>query len=908
VIKSTLLVIFFFFTGICAGIGQTISMKGRVTDDTLARSVTNVVAMAVRLSDSVMVKFARTDSNGFFRMQGLPVDTYQVVFSHQKFADRTFIIMGNKNDSVIDFKNVSLPIKSAQLAEVVIYGFSSPVYFKGDTLIYTADSFNVKPNAVVEDLLKKLPGIRVDGNGKIFSQGQVVDKVLVDGDEFFGSDPTVATKNLPANSLESVQVYDKKKENASEDSKETEKIMNLKLKEDAKKGYFGKISGAGDFDKFYEEQVLLNRFNGRQKISIFSLGSNTLNSSFGWQDRNEYGLDNEDDWQYSEENDSWTSSNNYNSSGIPQTIKNGIYFTDYLFKDTKVSLNYTNTNTNILTKREMSSKYLFSDTSYQTNRITAEEKSQQGNAVNIFVEQKIDSLTRITLSSNIKFDTGKRNYNENNQFISSENVLQRETDIDNNNELKKQSIKNEFTLFRDFKKKNRELFVNYHYNINSSNSNGILNSVSTDSIQSSGEINQQKSSETDNSEHTAFIVYTEPLSKKVKASVGYFYVNDKRTQDKKTFDFFSGSYEQLNDSLTNSFENNLQISRLGFRLTHEVKKRNLYIGARFRQAISEGVNKETQQVFSNTVNAILPYAGYRYSFSDNERFSFSYLSSSKQPELSQLQPLSDNSDPNFIYIGNPDLLPSLTHNLKMEYNFYKPVSGNYMWTSLRFATINNSISNSVSYDTSGRSITQPVNINGNYNGNFNLNYTFSLFSRKLQLGPNINSSYSNYSNIINGQTNSTRSLSLDGGFYATIHADSTVEINLNGSYGNTISKTSINDLSNRKFTTANYGVSVVYDITKKWVLSSNFSYTYQNQQANAKSIEYYIWEASLSKKFLKKENLVISIDAFDLLNQNINVEQSVADNVITYSKSNTIGRYVLLKAVYRFTANKASAK
>ena len=900
-------VVFFFFVNIYDATGQSIAVKGHIMDDASIKSVKNVVAMAVRLSDSVLVNFSRSDSNGFFRIEKLPVDTYQVILSHPDFGDRTFIIMCNKNDSVIDFKNISLPIKSLQIAEVTIFGFTSPVYFKGDTLIYAADSFKVKPNAVVEDLLKKLPGIRVDKNGKIFAQGEQVDKVLVDGDEFFGSDPTIATKNLPANSVESVQVYDKKNENSTEDSKETEKVMNLKLKEDSKKGYFGKISGAGDFNKFFEEQLLLNRFKGKQKISIFSLGSNTLNSQLNWEDINKYGLDNERDFQYSEENDYWTSMNS-SAGGIPRTFRNGLYFTDQIFKKTKLSWNYTNVNSNLKTKQEISSQYLLSDTSYQTKKISNEHKNSETNSVNIFIEQKIDSLTTLTLTSNFKYDNADRNYNESNKFISTNNELQRETKIDNTNDLQMLDVKNSLSLVHNFKKKNRKLTANYRYSIKNSNSDGILNSANNYNItQQTDVINQKKISATNNSEHLANFIYAEPLSQKIKTEFAYDYTMSKGLQDKTTSDFFNGSYSLLNDSLSNSFENDRYINRIGLKFTYETKTKMFYIGTRLRQITSESSDKDKQKIFSQTVNSILPYAKFRYTLSDNSRLNINYLTSSKQPDLNQLQPIGDNSDPNSVHIGNPDLLPSYNHIFNVGYNFFKPVSGNSMWLSSRITKTNNGISNSVYYDDSGKSITQPVNVSGNYNGNINLNYSFPLFSKKLEIGPEISSAFSNYSNLINKKTNNTKSWSLNGGFYATIHADSgAIEINLNANYGNTFSKTTIVNYNNKTFVMANYNVSISYEITKRWSLASDITYTCKTQQSKADNVKYYIWAASLNKKCLKKENLILSLEAYDLLNQNINAEQTINDNVITYSTSNTVGRYILLKAVYKFNSNKTS--
>jgi outer membrane receptor protein involved in Fe transport len=893
------------FTILSNVMAQNVLMKGRIMDDTRDKSVSNAVAMVLRLSDSLLVKFARSDSNGFFHIEKLPLDTYQVVFSHPDFGDRTFIILCNKNDSILDFKNVLLPIKSVQIAEVTIFGFASPVYFKGDTLIYAADSFRVKPNAAVEDLLKKLPGIRVDKNGKIFSQGEQVDKVLVDGDEFFGSDPTLATKNLPANSIESVQVYNKKNENSTEGSRETEKILNLKLKEEAKNGYFGKISGAGGPPKFYEEQLMFNKFNAKQKISVFNLGSNTLNSQIGWEDINQYGLGNESGVQYSEENDYWISMNS-SAGGIPQTLRNGFYYTGQVFKKTKLSFNYTNTHSGLRTSQQISSRYLLADTSYESQKTSGEQKKMESNVLNLLVDQKLDSLTTLSLASDFAYDTGKRDYNESIQFISSGGELQRTGEISNNGFIKKYAVKNTVSLVRDFKKKNRQLRTDYSYNTDMSHSNGILNSGSSyDLSHWTPEIDQQKISETSAGQQMVLVKYTQPLSAKIKAELAWDYTKSKGLQNKRTLDFFNGTYSLVNDSLSNNFQNTRQINRGGLKFSYDVKKKTFYIGTRIRQTLSESLNRQAQQKFSQTVTALLPYAGLRYNLSDNTRFSMGYSTSSKQPGLDQLQPVHDNSDPNFIRTGNPALLPAYSHVFTLGYNFFRPVSGNSLWSTLRFTSTRNDISNSVYYDGAGRSTITPINVQGNYNGNFNLNYSFSLISKKFEIGPEINSSYSNSSGIINEKTNSTKSLSCNGGLYATIHADSgALELTMNGNYGNILSRTTVNSHANKTFITANYSASVSYQISAKWTFASDIMYVYKTQQTKAANASYYIWGATLNKKCLKKETLLLSLEAYDLLNQYINAEQLVNGNVITYSKSNTIGRYILLKATYKFNNNK----
>ena len=320
---------------------QKLSVAGNLQDTVAKSPLSNAIIMAIKLSDSTLINFTRSDINGFFKLKELPIDTYQVVITHPKFADQGYFIFGNAKNLDYDFGKIILQSKTLGLEEVTIFAFRDPIYYKGDTLIYTADSFKVKANATVEDLLKKLPGLKVDKDGKITSQGKAVDKVLVDGDEFFGGDPTVATKNLNANAIESVQVYDKKTDDQSNSTtgEETQKILNLKLKDDAKKGYFGKISGASDFQKFYESELLANYFKKKLKISVFGLGSNTPRSSFGWGDMYKYGLNNEMGREDGEDGEMNFNYSNNSIQGIPQTIKTGIYYTDKISKNTK--LNFT---------------------------------------------------------------------------------------------------------------------------------------------------------------------------------------------------------------------------------------------------------------------------------------------------------------------------------------------------------------------------------------------------------------------------------------------------------------------------------------------------------------------------------------------------------------------------------------
>ncbi|HLC83164.1 MAG TPA: carboxypeptidase-like regulatory domain-containing protein, partial [Bacteroidia bacterium] len=412
---------------------QKMSISGNVQDTTLKVPMKNVVAMVVRIKDSVLIAHTRTNDKGFFTFTNLEIDTVQVIVSDSKFSEQSYYVFGSAASHEFDFGKIILPPKSQQLGEVIIYAYKDPVYYKGDTLIYTADSFKVKPNATVEDLLRKLPGIKVDAQGKITSQGKDISQVLVDGDEFFGSDPTVATKNLAAKGVESVQVYEKKNENAGDGEEETTQVMNLKLKEDAKKGYFGKVSGASDFQNFYEGELLANKFKKSLKVSVFALASNTPRSSFGWGDMYKFGLEN-DNFQSNEDGDMFWYYKGNENKGVPQTLKSGFYYTDKIGKKTKLGLNYTYTNNQLDAVGATRSQYFLSDsTGYITDNSSRNIQKTEGHAINFKITQTLDSLTELEFEPKIKLNSTKQDNFSITNFLTDEDTLTRQTNVRNTN-------------------------------------------------------------------------------------------------------------------------------------------------------------------------------------------------------------------------------------------------------------------------------------------------------------------------------------------------------------------------------------------------------------------------------------------------------------------------------------------
>lgn len=904
--KRSLLCLFIIST--ISSYSQKLSISGNLQDTAAKTSLPNAIVMAVKLMDSTLVGFTRTDENGNFKLKPIPIDTYQVIISHPKFADMGYFIFGDKKNLDYDFGKIILQPKNVSLDEVTIFAFKDPIYYKGDTLIYTADSFKTRANATVEDLLKKLPGLKVDKKGKITSQGKAVDKVLVDGDEFFGGDPTVATRNLNASSIESVQVYEKKSDDVANSStgEETQKILNLKLKEEAKKGYFGKISGATDFQKFYEGEALGNYFKKKLKVSVFGLTSNTPNSSFNWDDVFKYGLNNEFDQGQNEEGDMFMSYSNSQPMGIPKTLKSGVYYNDKITKNTKLNFNYSYNNSMVNSKVTKAAQYFLEDTTYTSNNVSESLSKNEAHAINIGIEQRIDSLTDLTFNSKIKMlNTGMASMDET-DFLSSDNIKTRNTSINNSNKSNGYDLSNNLKLLKRFHKIDRLFTVNYSNTFSENTTDGVLktdNYFYADTSQSFNTVNQKKKGLNNNQSHIVGVSFTEPITKKIKieASYDYMYYNSK--QDKLAINNIAGEYNQLDSSLSNNFVNRKQINRAGLKFIYEVKKMRFTIGTKARNVYVDNNNIFKATRTTQNFNNILPFSTMRYKFTENKSISLNYRTSSLNPTITQLQPVPDNSNPNFINIGNPELLPTFAHQVDMNFNSWKSVSGKYTWLGVTYNYTNNDMSTATYYDSIGRTVSKAINVNGNYNMNGYLGTSLPLFEKQLEIQPNFNASYASNKILINQVENITKDFRSSLNLTIDVEIDD-FELGLNGSYAYNASSSTLNNNSNRPYSTQSISGNIKAKLPWKFFVETDANYTINTKRSNGYNINYVVWNASLSKTFFKRDNFILGAYAYDILNQNINVDRDISSNVVTDIKTNIISRYFLVKATIKFNSNK----
>jgi hypothetical protein len=325
------------------------SVKGLIIDTASTSKLVNASVLMLNSKDSTLVKFSRVNATGSFNMSGFSKGNYILLVTYPGYADYVENFKLDSSTVEKDFGRINLTLKATLLADVIIKGTAAAIKMKGDTTEYNASAFTIQPNSKVEDLLKQLPGIQVDKDGKITAQGQTVNKVLVDGEEFFGDDPTLVTKNLRGDMVDKVQLYDKKSDQATFtgiDDGEKSKTINIKLKEDKKNGYFGKLDAGVGTNNIYEVQGMFNKFKGKKKFSAYGTLGNTGKTGLGWEDSNKYGsssnMEFSDDGSvmfFSNDQDELESfSGQYSGEGLPTARTGGAHY-DNKWNADKESIN-----------------------------------------------------------------------------------------------------------------------------------------------------------------------------------------------------------------------------------------------------------------------------------------------------------------------------------------------------------------------------------------------------------------------------------------------------------------------------------------------------------------------------------------------------------------------------------------
>jgi hypothetical protein len=569
---------------------QNGSVKGLVTDTLNKQNLTNAVVAVLRAKDSVLVKFTRTNKEGSFNLPNISAGKYIVMVTYPSYADYVDII--NTTGGITDLGKVPVITKATLLQEVIVKQTIGSIRMKGDTTEYKADSFKVSANADVQELLRKMPGIQVNSKGEITAQGERVQKVLVDGEEFFSDDPAVVTKNLRADAVDKVQSFDKKSDQAvftGIDDGQKIKTLNLTLKEDKKKGYFGKAEAGGDFDKYGYGKLLANSFKGKRKISGYLTTDNTKFESLNWNENQNYGGNTNMTTEVTDDGGimMWGSGDEFSwGTGFPRSITGGLHFSNKWNKDKHNSNNtYQYNQLDVSGINSNKTQNILPGADLISTSIQNQASSRKRNKLTSTYEWQIDSSSSLKITargsivnSNIASNYFGRTINSDSILLNQSNRLT--STVDENKTMNS-------TIFyrKRFKKAGRTISWNNEINYNDRADDGFLTADNTfydafGNLVRRDLVDQQKTNKQIATTINSTINYTEPLWKNTFLVLNYKLSVSRNDAERNTFakNAANNKYENLVDTLSNHFIFNTTGHNGSVNIRYNVKKFNFSIG------------------------------------------------------------------------------------------------------------------------------------------------------------------------------------------------------------------------------------------------------------------------------------------------------------------------------------------
>ena len=911
----------YFFICLCAislsSYAQDITIKGNVADTSSESSLVNSTVVLLRAKDSILYKHTRSNQQGAFQFTNVDTGNYILMISYPNYADYTenFSLDGSIKEK--DFGHFDLILKSELLKDVIVSSNVGAIRIKGDTTEFIADSFKVAANASIEDLLKRFPGFQVDKDGKITAQGETVQKVLVDGEEFFGDDPTLVTKNLRADMVDRVQLFDKKSDQATFsgiDDGVRDKTLNVKLKEDKKKGIFGKIEAGYGTEDMYQNQAMFNQFKNKRKLSAYATLANTGKTGLGFQDADKYGASNmemtEDGGIFISDGggdilDSWDG--NYSGEGIPRVASGGIHY-DNKWKEDK---HYVNGNYKIGESALRGDRV--STTQTNLNEGTAQVESSNNSFDRYAFRQKADGFYEITFDTTFSIKASVSGSLGNSNSLETFNSVvkdQDSLDINNTNRTNRSTGENEgFSsniLFRKkLAKKGRTLSLNLSQNYRASTSEGLLNStIEFNKLNRTQLLNQKRLNDNNSNNLGARVNYSEPLTEFTALGFNYQYFLNKSETERRTYNQDAGGdYSLLDNLYSNHFEFDQNTHRGGVSYNYNKNNKVFNIGS------DVGVTDVTlTDVMRNTpINRkftnLYPSAMLRMNLPKQFRLWTRYYGSTRQPSLTQLQPIFTTEDTMNIYIGNPELKAGYNHGINININKFDVLTSNYVGIYGYYGQTYNAVVTNVTTDIlSGRRTYNYFNAD-QPNSNYHAELYFRSKIKKLDLeyGFGLRGNGNKYVNSVNNVLYTTKSNNYSLSNSLRKVKDKKYDISIGQSLGYNHITTSQEAASNNNGFNYYLNPSVEIFLPKGFQINTHMNYQWQQKTETFNTdFNRALWHAWIGKKFFKKENLLIKLSAFDILNQNKGFDRRAWDNIFYESYYTTIPRHFMLSVIWDF--------
>ncbi len=936
---------------------QDYSISGRIIDS-LRMPLQGATLILKMTSDSTFITGAVSDSSGYFRINGLKQGNYFLRISEIGFRERYFypsVFTQNVN-----LGDITLWDKASNLKEVEIVANTPPTRLNGDTTEHNADAYKTSKDANAEDLVTKMPGITVQ-DGKVQAQGEDVKQVLVDGRPYFGDDPNAVLKNLPAEVIDKIQVFDKKSDQSQfsgYDDGNTSKTINIVTKPQFRNGVFGKAtaglgySGSGDPGK-WKGGLALNSFKDKQRMTLL-INSNNINeqnfstedllgvmstSGGGGQGRGGPGggrggprgggSGGERGGNGGPGNDasnflvnSKTGITTTNSVGLNYSNKwKKLEFTgSYFFNATSTNA-INEINRYYLSPQFLGLKYLENDTGDNQN---------MNHRVNLKFEWKLDSFNSFIIQP--KFSLQQNNSNTSLNASTYQDALLLNSTLNNYHSTNTGFNLSMPVLYRHaFMKKGRTFSINLNPSMNQnkgSSGNESFTNYYTDTA-SYEKLGQNSTSNGQGASINSNLVYTEPITSKSQLMLSYNYSLSQSESVKNTDSYIpetSGNeFRHFDTSLSNNFNTHYSANNLGAGIRYQKSEKwNLMAGVNYQYAKlhSERIFP-TAYTIDKPFQSILPNAMFQYHFANKKDLRIFYRSNNNPPSVSQLQDVININNPLLMTTGNPELKQDWQNNLSFRYSavntkkntaFFSLLSGsvirNYIATGVYIASKDSVLAQDIVL-SKGSQISKPVNTNGYFSLRTFNNYSFPLKKIKSNLSLNLGASYSRTPGLVNGLSNYANTTNV--GFGVTLSSNISEKVDFllssNSSYSN-ITNTLQQGL-NSVYLNQNSRFKIQVNPWKGLVIQTELNHQYYTGLSQNYNLNYLLWNAGIGYKFLKNKQGELRLIVFDILNQNNNVTRNTTETYYEDVKTNALQRYVMLNFTYTiksFKQQKPQAK
>ncbi len=901
-------------------------VKGTVIDSASKQPIDKAVIGLVIKSTPTDTAYTFTNEKGEFSFTNVPSTNFSVIITNSSFAPVAKFIPVGKPEKTITIGTVILAPRAKLLDEVVVE--AAPITIKEDTIEYRADAFKTKEGAVVEDLLKKLPGIQVDKDGNVKAQGKSVTRVKVNGKDFFGGDVKTATKELPANIVDKIQVIDDYGDQATVSGikdGEPDKIINIELKKDKNKGFFGRATVGGGTQERYQGSFNGNYFKDNRQISLFANSNNTNTSLFNFGSMGNRGMSSimstgmnvmreaggmGNMMSMVQGSDAANQFGGGGSAGITSSNSIGTNFRDQWGKRINVYGNYSYSHKNTSQIQSSTAQNPGTFGLFINNKDAASITIGDNHRASFNIEYQIDSFNYLKVTPNVTYSGSRGNSSSvfDNNLAGAGKIL----DGSNKNitDTKAPNLSLNLLYNHKFRKRGRNFSASLSLGKSENNSIQDATNLSyqyTPPFTGARNTFQYIDQQNNNSNYGIRLTYAEPINKDRSIDFSYSHNLNYGRNDKKTFNVDSFTQTKtFNNILSNDYENSFYNNRVGVSLRTTKKKYNYTLGISTQPVDLQGksITKDSAYKSITRVN-IFPIARLVYNFNRGKSININYTGNASQPSFSQLQPVVDSSNLQYVTAGNPNLKPSINHAVNLSYNNFNFISGKVLFANINFSTVKNQIVNNTSFNpVGGRQFSVPENVNGYYNVlGF---YTFSkpYKNRKYVLTFNGSVNYNHNINLTDNIKNIGKNWIVSQGFVVEYNLKEWLELGTGINYSlNDLrykSKTNLpgtfrNTSSNAWSLTNNINI----DLTKRLILKYDIDYTINKGLANGVSQNPVLINASLEQQLFKRKNGIIKLSAYDLLKQNTNISRSISNGFTTDTRTNRLTRYFMLTFTYR---------